>query len=287
MRQVAAKNTGSVFFPLFLGALLLLAACKGSQTTKDTRAAALPAGSETIRLFNGRNLEGWYVWIKDRGRHNDPKKVFTVQDGLIRISGEEWGCITTNEEYDNYKLAVEFRWGSQTFGDRAAKARDNGILLHSVGEDGAYSGTWMRSIECQIIEGGTGDFIVVGDGTDQFSLTAAVAPEKQGNSYVFQPGGQPATIHGGRINWYGRDPNWQDVLGFRGARDVENPVGQWNQLECIAAGDVISIYLNGTLVNQGTNIRPHKGRIQIQSEGAEMFVRKVELTPLSAKQDYN
>jgi hypothetical protein len=265
----------------FIPLMFLAAACKGTQTTKDTANAATRMDSGPVKLFNGRNFDGWYTFLKDRGRNNDPKKVFTVQDGVIRISGEEWGCITTKKEYENYKLTVEFKWGGQTFGDRASKARDNGILLHSTGADGGYSGTWMHSIECQIIEGGTGDFLVVGDGSERFALTAPVAPEKQAKAYVFQPGGQPATIHGGRVNWYGRDPDWKDELGFRGARDVEKPTGEWNQMECIAAGGAISIFLNGTLVNQATQVKPAKGRIQIQSEGAEMFVRKVELTPLA------
>src|SRR5690554_1735518 len=54
---------------------------------------------KTQSLFNGENLDGWYVFLKDRGRNNDPRQVFTVQDGMIRISGEEWGCITTEKEY--------------------------------------------------------------------------------------------------------------------------------------------------------------------------------------------
>jgi hypothetical protein len=235
---------------------------------------------QTVKLFNGKNLDGWYPFIQKRGRDNDVKKVFTVDKGQIRISGEEYGSIVTNEEYENYKLVVEFKWGERTFSPRADRARDNGVLLHSTGPDGGYHGIWMLSIECQIIEGGTGDFLVVGDGSDKYALTATVAPKKQGGGNVFQPGGQPLTIHGGRIDWYDRDPGWKDVLGFRGAKDVEKPVGEWNRMECVADGDNVTIYLNGKLVNQATQVKPSKGRIQIQSEGAEMFVRKVELTPL-------
>jgi len=231
-------------------------------------------------LFNGKNLKGWYTFIKDRGRNDDPKNVFTVQDGMIRVSGEEWGCITTKKEYENYKLVLEYKWGDETHGKRADRARDNGLLFHSKGEDGGYSGIWMHSIECNIIEGGTGDFIVVGDGTDNFEITSPVAAEKQGASYIFKEGGEPATINKGRINWFARDPDWKDVKGFRGAHDVEKPVGEWNRLECVLEGDNISIYLNGVLVNQAMNVKPSKGRIQLQSEGAEMFVRKLDIIPL-------
>jgi hypothetical protein len=155
--------------------------------------------------------------------------------------------------------------------------------MHSQGEDGGSEGIWMHSIECQIIEGGTGDFIVVGDGSNQFQITSTVSSEKQGMSFVFQPDGQPQTIQKGRINWWGRDPEWKDVLGFRGKNDIEKPVGEWNTLECIALNGQITIFLNGTLVNKATDVNPDKGRIQIQSEGAEIFFRRVELTPLSNK----
>lgn len=239
------------------------------------------ADQSKIKLFNGKNLDGWYTFLKGRGRDNDPNGVFTVQKGQIRISGEEYGCITTNNEYENYKLVVEFKWGEITFAPRAEKAKDSGILLHSIGEDGGYSGTWMHSIECQLIEGGTGDVIVVGNGTPEFSATSPVAPEKQNGSYIYKPGGELVTIYGGRINWYGRDPNWKDVKGFRGAQDVEKKVGKWNRVECIAQDGEILIYLNNKLVNHVVEAQPQKGRIQIQSEGAELFVRRVELTPLS------
>lgn len=247
---------------------------------QSTISAKTKKGGKTRQLFNGRNLKGWYTFLKERGKNNDPQEVFTVQDGMIRISGEEWGCITTNKEYENYTLTVEFKWGEKTWGSRADKARDCGVLIHSQGADGGYSGIWMHSIEVQIIEGGTGDLLVVGDKTDKFSLTSPVAPEKQGGAHLYQAGGQLVTINSGRINWYGRDPEWKDVKDFRGENDVENAVGKWNTLVCVADGDTLKVYLNGKLVNEAINLKPAKGRIQIQSEGAEIFVRKVQLVGL-------
>jgi len=238
---------------------------------------------KTIQLFNGSNFDGWYTFLKDRGRDNDPKNVFTVNDGIIRISGEEWGCITTNDEYENYHLVTEFKWGEIAFEPRLDKARDSGILLHSQGEDGSKNGIWIHSIECQMIEGGTGDFIVVGDGSDKFQITSTVASEKQGNSFVFEAGGKTETINAGRINWLKRDPEWKDTFGFRGKNDIEKPVGEWNKLECIVEDGIISIILNGILINKATDVKPKKGRIQIQSESAELFFRKVELTPIFKK----
>lgn len=246
-------------------------------------AAGLPAtdgAADAVHLFNGKNLDGFYTFIKGRGRDQDPLGVFTVKDGMLRISGEEWGCVTSEKEYENFRLIVEFKWGEKTWPPRVENARDSGVLVHSVGEDGAYAGIWMNSIECQVIEGGTGDVIVVGDGADRFSVTSPAAPEKQGNSPVYQPGGKPVTLLKDRVNWWGRDPEWKDVKGFRGARDVEKPVGEWNRYECIADGSRMTLLLNGVVVNECFDVRPSKGRIQIQSEGAELFVRRVDLVPL-------
>ena len=246
----------------------------------DAAPATQPA--EPVQLVTGNITDHFYTFLRDRGRDTDPKKVFTVENGVLRISGEEWGCITTKEEFENYRLVVEFKWGDETHAPREDRARDCGVLVHSVGEDGGYSNTWMHSIECQIIEGGTGDFIVVGDGTDAFSITCPVAPEKAGSSYVYQPGGELATINGGRVNWWGRDPAWKDEKGFRGAKDVEKPVGEWNRMECIVKGDEITVILNGVKVNHAQNVTPRRGRIQVQSEAAEIFFRKIELTPLKS-----
>ena len=270
---------------VFLFSLTLIAisiVINGCGTTKSQQGASSGINAKSISLFNGQNLDGWYKFVKGRGRDNDPKNVFSVEKGLIHISGEEYGCITSNEEYSNYKLTVEFKWGEKTFAPRVDRARDGGILLHSTGADGGYSGTWMYSIECQIIEGGTGDFLVVGDGSKKFSLTSNVAPKQQGKGNVYLAGGQPLTINGGRIDWFARDPEWKDVLGFRGKNDIEKPVGQWNKVECVVIGDKVSAYLNGVLVNEAYHVTPTKGKIQIQSEGAEMFVRKVEIIPLAS-----
>lgn len=254
--------------------------CHSNQTSPPE--ARIPDSSTTLRLFNGRNLDGFYTFIRDRGRDSDPKHVFSVADGAIHVSGEEWGCITTREEFENYRLVVEYKWGQVTWTPRTNNCRDSGILLHSVGEDGAFGKTWMYSIECNVIEGGTGDFIVVGDGSDTYSVTAPVCPEKSAGCYIYDPkeAGPTGTIHSGRINWFARDPEWQDVKGFRGKADIEKPIGEWNRVECLAVGDRIVVKLNGVLVNSCRDVKPRRGRIQLQSEGAEIFFRRVDLTPV-------
>jgi hypothetical protein len=234
---------------------------------------------EKIALFNGHDLDGWYTWLKEN-KHADPNHVFSIQDGMIRISGEEWGGIATRQTYRDYHLIVEWKWGGPTHGIREGKARDSGILVHGVGEDGAASGTWLESIESQVIEGGTGDFIMVG-GKRQPSMTVEV--RELGNEIYWQQGGKPVTRDRARFDWYGRDPAWKDVEGFRGREDVESPVGEWNRSEVICDGDTVKNILNGKTVNYGTNASHTFGKIQLQSEGAEIWIRRVELLPLEGK----
>lgn len=237
------------------------------------------APSDTISLFNGRDLEGWYTWLKET-KLKDPNHVFSVVDGMIRITGEDWGALTTQRMYRDYHLVVEWKWGGPTHGIRDGKARDSGILVHAVGEDGLASGAWMESVESQVIEGGTGDFILVA-GRRQPSMTVKV--RENGRELYFDENGTPVTRDRGRFDWWGRDPEWKDVTGFRGKENVENPPGEWNRSEVICDGDTIKNILNGRVMNYGVRSSHTFGKIQLQSEGAEIWIRKVELQPIGPK----
>ena len=50
-------------------------------------------------------------------------------------------------------------------------------------------------------------------------------------------------------------------------------------MECVVKDGEITVFLNGVLVNRATDVKPGKGRIQIQSESAEIFFRRVDLLP--------
>jgi hypothetical protein len=260
-------------------------------------AAAQVAAQETgvVRLFNGKDLSTFYTWLVNDHRR-DPDKVFSVVDNVdgapaIRISGQKYGGLTTPDEYETYRLVVEFRWGAVTWKPRVDRARDSGVLVHCQGPDGGtradFNGPWMRSIEAQIIEGGIGDFLLVpgfeADGTKVSPrMTATHTPDRDGE-FVYDPKGAAREFsNGDRINWSGRDPDWTDRLGYRGAREVEKPAGEWNRLEVIVHKDTITNILNGVVVNVGTAPSYTRGKIMIQSEGAELFVRRVDLYPLPA-----
>jgi hypothetical protein len=242
---------------------------------------------QPIKLFNGKDLTNFYTYLgspgkgaKPYGKNNDPEKVFSVHRGMIRVSGKVFGGLITTHVYAQYHLIAEFKWGEKTWPPREKAARDSGILLHCHGADGAAGGVWMESVECQMIEGGTGDFILVA-GKGQPSLT--VSATKRAGQFYYDPDGEPLPFKTGRINWYARDPDWKDIKGFRGVEDVEKPVGQWNRLECICNEGKINIILNGRVVNRGTSVSRRQGKILFQSEGAEVFFRRIDLLPLSKR----
>ncbi len=125
--------------------------------------------------FNGKDLTGFYPFTRDH-HYNDPNGVFTVHHGMIHVSGKEYGGLATCGNFSDYHLVIEWKWGPKTWPPREEKARDSGILVHCVGPDGAAGGQWMESQECQIIEGGSGDLLMVG-GRSKPSLTCEVRTE--------------------------------------------------------------------------------------------------------------
>lgn len=235
--------------------------------------------SKKVKLFNGTHLNHWYTFIAGKGRDTDPNKVFTLQNKFIRISGEEYGCLTTKDEYENYILTAKFKWGNKTWGEREYNARDCGILLHSVGKDGDWGNAWLYSVEYQIIEGATGDYWLLGDDSKDYAITSNVKDAPQG-AFMYDPGGKPVTIHKGRIDRRFRDPDWKDVKDFRGRNEIEKRHGKWNRVKCVVRDGQIWNYLNGKLVNHAYDVKPRSGKIQLQSEMAEVFFKDIKLRKL-------
>lgn len=232
-----------------------------------------------IELFNGQNLDGWNVQIAGEGSP-DNQDVFTVQDGILRISGEKWGGIMTRESYENYRLTVEFKWGEATWGRRKDKARDSGVLIHSFGPQNSVGDVWAKSVEANVIEGGLGDFWIVGGENDGISGTCDAV--LRNGTYVFDPkNGKPVTFTAnseGRFQSNRASDNWQDVTGFRGPCDVDY-ANDWNTMEIYAVDDEMRVFVNGKYVIRVYGLKQTSGKIQLQSEGAEIFFRRVSLRP--------
>jgi 3-keto-disaccharide hydrolase len=240
-----------------------------------------------IPLFNGKNLDGWDTWLgrpnKEKdvvGLNTDPKMVYTVveADGkpAIRISGEIWGAITTKEEFENYHLKLEFKWGEKRWPPREKAVRDSGLLYHCVGKHGAAGSFWMRSQELQIQEKDCGDYWSVDDAIVDVE---GVRPAGKG-AITYKKGGDKFTV-----------PSKDTGSRIIKSPDNEKPAGQWNTIEMIAVGGTSVHIVNGKVNMILTNSRQlvdkketplTRGKVQIQSEGAEVFYRNIAYRKLSA-----
>jgi hypothetical protein len=248
--------------------------------------------TQTIHLFDGKTLDAFDTWLVDE-HHKDPNRVFTVVDYLdgapaIRVSGQGYGGLITKQRFRDYKMIVEYRWGLLTWGNRKDRTRDSGILIHCQGKPGNskadFNGPWMHSIEYQIIEGGVGDVLFVGGVDDRGemrkpSMKMKTRKDRDGET-VFDPKGEESVQSSRRVNWWGRSEDWADKIGFRGPVDVDSPLDQWTRLEAIVEGGNLTYYVNGKLVNQGREASLTEGKLLFQTEGAELYFRKIDLEPL-------
>jgi len=235
-----------------------------------------------IALFNGKDLQGFTPWLKDTKRE-DPRKVFTVHDGMIHASGEGMGYVATEKEYKDYRLTVEFKWGTRTDGGKYV--RNSGILLHATGPDGgAGGGAWMSCIEVQLAQGCVGDLIVIRGKDIPVTLTVdtVLGPDKRPR---WKKGGTPTPYSGKQFWWSNHDPDFKELLDTRGKNDVESPLGEWTRMECVAEGNRLSIFVNGTQVNEAYDVSPAAGKILLQCEGHEVYFRNVELHPLKKAEE--
>jgi hypothetical protein len=65
----------------------------------------------------------------------------------------------------------------------------------------------------------------------------------------------------------------------------EKPVGEWNTMVVECVGDEVKVWINGDLVNHGSNCTAQKGQIGLQAEGSEVEFRKIVLTPIRELSD--
>jgi hypothetical protein len=245
------------------------------------------AGEKWTPLFNGKDLSGWDTWLgkpykgdKAVGLNHDPDKVYTVVDAdgkpAIRISGQTFGAITTKNEYENYHFSLEFKWGEKRWPPREKAVRDSGLLYHCVGEQGAQGTFWMRSQELQIQEKDCGDYWSVAG-----AIVDVEGQRKDGKGPIyFKKGGMKYTV-----------PTKETGSRIVKSPDNEKPTGQWNTIELYTLGQTSVHVVNGKVVMILTGSRQKvgnketpltKGKIQIQSEGAEVFYRNIMVRPIDA-----
>lgn len=226
-------------------------------TTRFISILALSIGllhaSETIPLFNGKNLDGWHADIPAADDKEEKNPSFTVRDGFLVSLGSPGGHLITNADYSNYKLTVEYR-----FSDKPGNC---GVLIHASKPRALYD-MFPQSIEVQMQHGHAGDFWCIQENIEVPDMKNR-RPHKEDQKF------------GGAKEDARRILNLTD--------DSENPVGEWNTMTIEVRGNEIIVHVNGDLVNHGTNATASKGKIALQAEGSEVEFRKVDLTPLPEK----
>ncbi|MCZ2153204.1 MAG: DUF1080 domain-containing protein [Bryobacterales bacterium] len=268
----------------------------------STLVISLRAESTAWRtLFNGRDLSGWETYLATphpsvkypgevrgaQGAHagpvgigRDPTGVFSVvsKDGkpAIRISGQIFGGLATLDSFTNYHLRMEMRWGELRW--RSDRPRDGGFCIIRTKPGGTWE-SLMPSFEYQIQENDMGDFWAIN--------TAAMIPARRlpSGDWIFddaaglQSFSQPGSPRRCR----------------RGTDGLEHPIGSWNVIELVCLGDESWHLVNGTIVMHLQQlkkrvgdawVRAEAGRIQIQSEGAELFVRAIQVRPIRDRSDF-
>jgi len=276
-------------------ALLAMVALPGGVRRMRTSGAAVQGADQWTPLFNRSDLAGWETFLgkphqsveiaglarNDRGEYleaigvdRDPKGVFSVVqadgDPALRISGEIYGALTTRAEYENYHLRFEFKWGEKKWPPREQTLRDSGCCYHGVGPHGASYGFWMQSFEFQVQEGDCGDFYSLA-GVIVDAAGVPVTPGDPKTELTYRKGAARIAGHTRRIIKSGGS---------------EKPHGQWNTLELYCLGQTSIHVVNGMPNMMLTGLRRRvddrdvsltKGRIQFQSEGAEVFYRNIAI----------
>lgn len=244
-----------------------------------------------VPLWNGKDFKGLYI-RNNGGTLRDPasQASFLIEDGAIRVPKTGGvGHLATEAVHSRYQVRVEYRYGPGQTNPNA------GLLYHidtlDWGSGAAYGsknaavpyffGAYVKSVELQMYRGDAGAFLGI--------MNIWVTAETKGDAnHTWQAGGpaytafpsndlQPRRIYRSH-NAAPRDTSWVLLEGL------------------IYGADSVTHRINGEVVMKGRNLlhngkpavnadtagrRPmDKGRIGLQTEGAEVWYRNWELRRL-------
>lgn len=235
------RNFRAIMLAFLLGlgfSVLLQAATK----TEEGSAPQVAQGSvETVKLFDGKSLDGWDYYLVDPDVKMDD--VWSVRDGMIVCKGKPMGYLATKKDYTNFRLLVEWRYAP------GVEPSNSGVLMRINGKPKGLP----RCVEAQLKHKSVGDFWAF----DGFEISG-------------DPQRTTKKVH----------DKWGELTGIAKKADNEKPSGEWNTYEIIADGPTVTLIVNGKQLNQATDCEITPGKIGLQSEGGEIHFRKVELTPI-------
>lgn len=221
------------------------------------------AASEIV-LFNGKDFKGWTFFLEEKdynaGGKGKISDFATIKPGgVIEINPKLHGALMTEKDYLNYQLHAEFRWVDP-------KARNNSGLFVRIRQPFVWDsvhGEQARMYMLQIQPPNTGDLWVLGYSDSQLKTDPARSFKPFGNLEL--PSGN-----------FG----FSSMHRHLASKNAERPTGEWNELDVTLNGKTIQVWVNGELVNEGTNLVDLPGRIGLESEFGPIQFRNIKLTPI-------
>lgn len=243
-----------------------------------------PNKEEWLSLFNGEDVNDWIPKFHRHETGVNFGNTFRVEDDLLKVRydeydafDEQFGHLYYKEPYSYYHLVVEYRFtGEELFGGAPDYAlRNSGVMLHAQDpQTMPIDQNWPISVEMQFLGG-------LGDGN----------PRTTGN--MCSPG-TDIMYNGAKYPGHCLSSNSETYHGE-----------EWVRAEAIVLGDsLITHLINGDTVLQysrptmgGGVVQGYdpaiweegkpltEGFIALQSEGAELDFRKVELLNLEGCMD--
>jgi hypothetical protein len=212
-------------------------------------ASPAAAQGQSQDLFNGRDLTGWHTDVPAMGTDPQVRNPFLVRNGLLVTLGEPRGHLITDSSFHDYRLEVEYRF--------PGAPGNAGVLVHASTPRALY-GMFPRSIEVQMESGNAGDFWCIVEDIRVPDMVRRRGP---------------------RDEWGTTEGKARRILNL--TDNSEKPLGEWNAMVIEAVGRAIRVWVNGDLVNDGSDATADHGQIALQAEGAEVEFRKLRLTPIS------
>ncbi|MES2651795.1 MAG: DUF1080 domain-containing protein [Bacteroidota bacterium] len=199
-------------------------------------------------LFDGKSLAGWHADIPAKDKDPKTPDAFIIRNGNLVSLGEPRGHLITDAVYENYRLTVKYKF--------TGKPGNCGILVHASTPRALY-GMFPKSLEVQMQHKDAGDFWCIEEDVTVPDMEARRGPKENWG------------VNGNKAR---RIKNLTD--------DSEKPLGEWNTMVIECFKDAVKVWVNGVLVNEGTNCTVSKGQIAVQAEGSEVEFSELVLQPI-------
>jgi hypothetical protein len=203
---------------------------------------------KSINLFNGKDLEGWHADVPALDKEPSLNSPFIVRNGMLVSLGKPGGHLITDKTFSDYRLEVEYRF--------ASTPGNCGVLVHASKPRALFS-MFPQSLEVQMENKNAGDFWCIMEDIKVPDMVSRRGPQEK---------------------WGINEGKNRRIINL--TDDSEKPVGEWNTMVIECPGREVKVWVNGDMVNHGTDCTASSGQIAVQAEGSEVEFRKLVITPL-------